>query len=185
MYPLLLGNGETQWMQVKVKGVQLGSGQAKGAIIYHKPVNLHSTQPMTAEIILESMTEGFYLLDNHLKVIYMNEIAEELLLCNRRNATGRELFDLFPEVVDTTIHYNYRGASKEQTVIEFVDYYGPLDKWFQIKACPLKKDGLSVYFQDVSERIKTEVQLTEFAYYDFLTRLPNRKLTIQKIQSFL
>lgn len=185
MYPFLLGNGETQWMEVKVKRIQLESDHAKGALVYHKPVTLHSTQPITAEIILESMTEGFCLLDNHLQVIYMNEIAEELLQCKRGNAAGQEFFSLFPEALDTDFSRHYRRALTEQTVIEFVDYYEPLDKWFQVKACPLAKGGLSVYFQDVSERKKAEAQLTDSAYYDYLTRLPNRKLIIQKTNSLM
>ncbi|WP_422124559.1 EAL domain-containing protein [Planococcus sp. X10-3] len=185
MYPFLLGNGETQWLQVKVKGVKFASGQVSGAIIHHKPLSLESTHPITAEIVLESMTEGFYLLDDHLQVIYMNEIAEEILEYKRGQATGWNLFTLFPEALETNFPLHYRRALTEQVIVEFVDYYEPLDKWFQVKACPLSKGGLSVYFQDVSEKKKTEVQLTEFAFYDYLTRLPNRKLIMQKIDSLL
>lgn len=184
MYPLLLGTGETQWMQIKIKSVKL-DGEAKGAIVYHKPLTLHANQPITAEIVLESMSEGFFLLDDQLQVIYMNEIAEELLECKRGNAAGRGLSNSFPEALDTNFSLHYKQALSKQSIVEFVDYYKPLDKWFQVKACPLAKGGLSIYFQDVSERKKTEVQLTEFAYYDYLTRLPNRKLITQKIQSLM
>ena len=185
MYPFLIGDGITQWMQVKIRGVKLAAGQARGAIIYHKPVSLDSLQSVSAEIVLESMTEGFFLVDDHLHMIYMNEIAEELLECKRRNAVGRELFTLFPEALETNFPFHYNRALTEQIIVEFVDYYKPLDKWFQVKACPLGKGGLSVYFQDVSERKKTEVQLTEFAYYDYLTRLPNRRVLLQRIHSLM
>ncbi|HSI66163.1 MAG TPA: EAL domain-containing protein [Planococcus sp. (in: firmicutes)] len=185
IYPFITGSGETQWLQVKIRGVKSASGQVTGAIVHHKPMTLHSAHPITAEIVLESMTEGFFLLDDHLQVIYMNEIAEEILEYKRGNAAGWNLFTLFPEALDTNFPHHYRRALTEQTIVEFVDYYKPLDKWFQVKACPLSKGGLSVYFQDVSEKKKTEVQLTEYAYYDYLTRLPNRKLIIQRIQSLL
>ncbi|HSI67620.1 MAG TPA: EAL domain-containing protein [Planococcus sp. (in: firmicutes)] len=184
MYPFLLGDGETQWLQVKVRGVDLGGDGARGAIIYHKPITLHSAETITAEIVLESMTDGFYLLDDDLHLIYMNEIAEEILGVKRGSAAGRGIFTIFPEASETFVHH-YKRALSEQNIVEFVDYYKPLDKWFQVKACPLSKGGLSVYFQDVSERKKTEAQLTEFAYYDYLTRLPNRKLIIQKIGSLV
>lgn len=184
MYPFLLGNGNTQWLQVKVRGVSLNSAQRRGAIIYHQPVSLDSSESITAEIVLESMTDGFYLLDDELNLIYMNDIAEGMLEVKRGSAAGRAIFSIFPEAQETFSHH-YQRALNEQNIIEFVDYYKPLDKWFQVKACPLSKGGLSVYFQDVSEQKKTEAQLTEFAYYDYLTRLPNRKLIIQKIQSLL
>lgn len=179
MYPFLLGDGEAQWMQVKVRGVKLASGHSNGAVISHKPITLHSTQPITAEIILESMTEGFCLLDDHLQMIYINEIAEELLQCKRGKAAGQGLFELFPEAIDTHFQHYYERALKEQIIVEFVDYYIPLNTWFQVKACPLKKGGLAVYFQDVSERKKTEAQLTESAFYDYLTGLSNRRSILQ------
>ncbi|HSI65785.1 MAG TPA: EAL domain-containing protein [Planococcus sp. (in: firmicutes)] len=183
--PFLLRNSETRWLEIKVRGIKPTVTQAQGAIIYHKPITLHTTQPITAETVLESMTEGFCLLDDDLQLIYVNEIGEELLQCKRGTAVGRELFDLFPEAIDTHFQKHYEYALKTQEIVEFVDYYKPLDTWFQVKAFPLKKGGLSLYFQDVSERIKTEAQLTEFAYYDYLTGLPNRKLMNQKIQSLL
>ncbi|WP_236610272.1 putative bifunctional diguanylate cyclase/phosphodiesterase [Planococcus halocryophilus] len=45
--------------------------------------------------------------------------------------------------------------------------------------------GLSVYFQDVSERKRTEVQLVESTYYDYLTGLPNRRLIIETAQALI
>lgn len=184
-YPLLLENDETQWLLVKAKSVKSSNGQPQGAIIYHKPISLHTIQPISAEIVLESMTEGFLLLDDDLQVIYMNEIAEDLLDSKRGPAVGHKLITLFPESIDTNFLQHYKRTLAEQTVMEFVDYYKPLDKWFQVKACPLDKGGLSVFFQDVSERKKTEDQLTEFALYDYLTGLPNRKVILKKIESLL
>ena len=179
--PFLLRKSETRWLEVKVRAIKRTATQAQGAIIYHKPITLHTTQPITAETVLESMTEGFCLLDDDLQLIYVNEIGEELLQCKRGIAIGREFFELFPEAIDTHFHTHYQYALKAQEVVEFVDYYKPLDTWFQVKACPLEKGGLSLYFQDVSERIKTEAQLTKFAYYDYLTGLPNRRLVHETI----
>lgn len=185
MYPLLLKDGETQWLEVKARGVKLASGVSRGAIIYHKSVTLHSLQPITAEIVLESMTDGFYLLNDHLQIIYINEIGEDLLQSKRGHIVGRGLLEGFPEAMGTPFHYQYERVLNEQIIIEFIDYYQPLDTWFQVKACPLKKGGLAVYFQDVSERKKTEAQLADSAFYDYLTRLPNRRLIIETTQALI
>lgn len=180
-----LKNGDVQLLRVKVWRVQGASGQSRGAIVYHKPLTLHSIQPITAEIILESMTEGFYLLDEHLNMMYINEIGEELLQCGDRKVAGQGLLDGFAEAVNTSFHLHYERALKEKVIIDFIDYYKPLDTWFQVKAYPLKKGGLAVYFQDVSERKKTEELLADSAYYDYLTGLPNRRLLRQKTRSLL
>lgn len=175
IFPFPLGNGDIQWFQVNVRGTKNSSGHSHGAIVKHKPITLHTTYPMTAETILESMKDGFYLLDDHLHIIYINEIAEKLLQCERENIIGRALLERFSEAVGTPFDYQYKHALKEKVVVEFVEYYKPLDTWFQVKVYPLKKGGLAVYFQDVSDRKKTEAQLAETAYYDYLTGLPNRR----------
>ncbi|RNF38811.1 EAL domain-containing protein [Planococcus salinus] len=187
VHPFLLGENETQWLQVKVRGISSASEDSNGAIIYHKPITPYSNslQPITAEIVLESMTEGFCLLDDSMKVIYLNDIAEELLQRKRESMMGRGFFDVFPEAVNTNFQRHYEHVLKKQEIVEFVDYYKPLDTWFQIKACPLKKGRLAIYFQDVSERKKTEAQLMESTFYDYLTGLPNRRLMIQKISSLM
>ena len=185
MYPLLLGNGDTQWLEVKVRRLEFSSGTSTEAIISHKPITLQAMEPITAEIILDSMTEGFCLLDDQFHLIYINEIAEKLLQSKRGLVMGRGLFEVFPETVGTYFHSHYQHALEEQAVVEFVDYYQPLDIWFKVKACPLKKGGLALYLQDVSERKKTEAQLAESANYDYLTGLPNRRLITQMTRSLL
>lgn len=184
-FPFSLQGGETQWLEVKFSKDALALGDSQGLIVHHKPITLHSAQTITAEIILESMTEGFYLLDDHLRFIYINEIGEELLQCKSEDIVGQGLLEGFAEAENTPFHYQYEIALKENVVIEFIDYYKPLDTWFQVKASPLQKGGLAVYFQDVSEWKKTQTQLAEFAYYDYLTRLPNRKLIIDTIQAMI
>ena len=183
--PFHTKEGVTQWFQTKVQEIKYVSGHTYGAIVSHTPVNPYSTEPITAEIILESMTEGFALLDDRLQIIYLNEIAEKLLQCKRRNVVGRGLLEWFPEAIGTSFHQNYEQALREQVVLEFIDYYEPLDTWFEMKVCPMKKGGLALYFQDVSERKKTEVQLVESTYYDYVTGLPNRRLLIQTARSLI
>ncbi|MGH2316371.1 EAL domain-containing protein [Planococcus sp. SE5232] len=175
IFPFPLGNGDIQWFQVNIRGTKDPSGHSHGAIVKHKPITLHATQPITAETILESMTDGFYLLDDHLHVIYINEIAEKLLKTERGSVVGRGLYERFSEAIGTAFDYQYKHALKEKVIIEFVEYYKPLDMWFQVKVYPLEEGSLAVYFQDVSDRKKIETQLAESAYFDYLTGLPNRR----------
>ncbi|ANU09498.1 GGDEF domain-containing protein [Planococcus antarcticus DSM 14505] len=175
----LMKDGVIHWFQTKMKGIKDASGHTYGVIVSHKSVSPYSIQPITAEIVLETMTEGFILLDDQLQIIYVNEIAEKLFQYQRRNVVGRDLVEWFPEVAGTSFYQNYQQALREKVVLEFIDYYKPLDIWFEMKVCPLKKGGLALYFQDVSERKKTEVQLVESTYYDYLTGLPNRRLIIE------
>lgn len=181
LFPFILADGSTQWFQVKVRGVKDTSDHLQGAVVHHSPVTLHTTQPISAELILESMTEGFYLLDEHMNFIYLNEIGEKLLQCRQEDVIGEPLLDNFNEIIDRPFLYHYERALKEKTVFEFIDYYKPLDTWFQVKAYPLKKGGLAVYFQDVTERKLAEAKLADSAFYDYLTGLPNHRLLAKKV----
>ncbi|PSL40231.1 diguanylate cyclase (GGDEF)-like protein [Planomicrobium soli] len=185
LYPLLLKNGETQWLSVKVRAIKLLSTGTCGAIIYQKPVSLHDIEPLTAESILESMTDGFVLLNDQFQFYYVNEIAEVMFRIKRESIVGIGLFDAFPEAVGTPFHQTYEKAMKEQITIEFMDYYEPLNTWLQVKVCPLKNGGLALYFQDVSKLKKIEAKLSDSVNYDYLTGLPNRRHLSIKANSFI
>lgn len=185
LYPFTLPDGSVQWFQVKVRGYKGTTENKMGAIVYHSPVSLHTTEPISAELILESMTEGFYLLDEGLHLMYINEIGEKLLQCRQQDVIGKKIWDYFNEAINTSFHYHYERALRENTIIQFIDYYKPLDTWFQVKAYPLSKGGLAVYFQDVSEQKIAESKLAESAYYDYLTGLPNHRSLTLKVHSFI
>lgn len=182
-YPFHLSSGGTQWMQIKAKRIQLAADFSYGAVIYHKAAPLHDTQEITAEIVLESMTDGFALLSDEFRIIYLNEIAENLLNCKRQDVVDTPLEHWFPAASGASFHAAFEAALSGQTVVELVDYYSPLDTWYQVKACPLKKGGLAIYFQDISEKKQTESQLMAYANYDYLTGLPNRRSIIELMEA--
>ncbi|MTD31023.1 bifunctional diguanylate cyclase/phosphodiesterase [Planomicrobium sp. YIM 101495] len=185
MYPFLLKNGEIQWLSVKVRGIRLSSDGSHGVVIYRKKASLHDIEPITAESVLESMTDGFALLNNQFQFHYINEIAESMFRTTREKVVGTSLFDVFPEAVDSSFHHTYKKAMAEQRIIEFVDYYQPLGVWFHIKVAPLKKGGFALYFQDVSDQKRVEEQLLESVNYDYLTGMPNRCLLTMKSNALI
>lgn len=185
IYPFLLQNGKKQWLSVKVRKIKLVSSDSYGALISHKPISLHDIEPITAEHVLESMTDGFALMNDKFQLNYINEIAEQLFSVKREDVIGLGLFDFFPEAEGSSFHQAYERAMNEQVVIEFEDYYHPLGTWYQIKVCPLKKGGIALYFKDVSEQKKIEKQLSVSVYYDHLTDLPNRLFLMEKTRSLM
>ena len=50
---------------------------------------------------------------------------------------------------------NYRGAMESGEPSSFEQYYPPLDAWFDVRATP-SEDGLSVYFHDITDRVRAE-----------------------------
>ena len=107
--------------------------------------------------IFESMTDAFLALDSEWRVTYTNGEAERLLHRTRDELFGKVFWEEFPETVDATFGRAYRRAMHDLAPVTVVDYYSPLDRWFEVRAIPSRSgDSLSIYFQDVTERRAAE-----------------------------
>lgn len=113
--------------------------------------------------ILESITDGFVAFDPEWNIIYINPRAKALvrpLHSSGESLVGRNHWEAFPESLGTPIEENYRRAMREQVTVQFEVFYPPLNSWFDIRAYP-SPHGLSVYFQDVTERRHSADSLRE------------------------
>ena len=108
--------------------------------------------------ILESITDAFVALDADWTFTYVNAHAEALLERSREELLGNTIWDEFPEAVGSTFQDKYETAVEENRTVEFLEYYPPLDRWLEVKAFPFE-DGLSVYFDDVTDRVTAERNL--------------------------
>ncbi|BAZ12295.1 PAS/PAC sensor hybrid histidine kinase [Calothrix sp. NIES-4071] len=108
--------------------------------------------------IFESITDGFFALDNNWCFSYLNKQAESLLQRKRSELLGQNLWSAFPDAVDSKFYHEYRCAVTERISVEFEEFYQPLNAWFAVHAYP-SADGLSVYFQDITKRKLAEEQL--------------------------
>jgi len=108
--------------------------------------------------ILESITDAFLVLDKEWRCTHVNPQAEEILAPlkkSRSNLLGKSYWEEFPDLVGTAVEKNFRRAVAEKVKVEFEIFYPPLGSWLQIRAYPAR-DGLSVYFVDVTERKQDE-----------------------------
>jgi PAS domain S-box-containing protein len=110
--------------------------------------------------ILESITDAFFALDHDWRFTYLNRQAELLLQRKREELLGQVIWDEFPEAVHSTFYCEYQRAVAEQVTVEFEAFYPPLNQWFEVHAYPAK-DGLSVYFRNISQRKAVEQTLHE------------------------
>ena len=118
----------------------------------HREVSEHRRR------ILESITDAFVALDDDWTFTYVNAQAEAFLDRSRAALLGNNLWDEFPEAIGSTFQDKYETAIREQTTVEFVEHYAPLDRWFEVKAFPFE-GGLSIYFDDVTDRLEAEENL--------------------------
>jgi len=131
-------------------------------LLAHKQtVNAQSEAARTRiDNLLESITDGFFALDKKWRFTYINGQAERLLQKNQYELLGKNIWKVFPEIISTTFDCEYHRAILEQVSVEFEEFYPPLNCWLKVHAYPAK-DGLSVYFQDITERRQTAEALRE------------------------
>jgi len=113
------------------------------------------------ESVLTSIRDAVYALDNDWRFTFLNTQAEELLERKAEDLIGRNVWEEFPEAVDTVLFRKYHKALEENVDVEFQFYYPPLKRWFEVRAFPQEEGGLTVYFQDVSNWIAQEEQLRQ------------------------
>jgi PAS domain S-box-containing protein len=110
-----------------------------------------------ASLILESVTDAFFSLDREFRFSYMNATARRLL--QRSDLVGKHIWTEFPAARGTNFERAYVRAMHEGERTDFVEHYpAPLDRWYEVRAYP-SPEGVSVYFQDITER-----RLAEDAY---------------------
>lgn len=115
-----------------------------------------STQAVTN--ILGSLGDAFFSLNHQWQFTYVNAKAGSLLKRQEADLLGQNIWDEFPEAIDSTFYSAYHRAMAENLPVAFEAYYPPLETWFEVHAYPFE-DGLSVDFRDINDRKRTETDL--------------------------
>ncbi len=110
--------------------------------------------------ILESIGDAFFSTDLEWTVTHWNRQAETLLGTPRELIVGKNLWEVFSDVIDTIFYKNYHKALETGMNISFEAFYEGVKKWFDVTAYPSVR-GLSIYFRDITERKKGEQALNE------------------------
>jgi PAS domain S-box-containing protein len=109
--------------------------------------------------ILDSIRDGFVALDSEWRFTHVNAQAERINGMRREDHLGKSQWELFPATRGTVLEHEWRRAVAEQVAVQFEFYYEPWDSWFQNKAYPTKDGGLSVFYQDITARKRSEEAL--------------------------
>ena len=101
--------------------------------------------------ILERISDAFVSLDSEWRYTHVNEKAGKLLGRRPEDLIGKHIWTVFPEGIGQKFHDAYHQAMREQKPVHLEDFYPPWNRWFENRIYP-SKDGLSIFFTDVTER---------------------------------
>ncbi len=124
---------------------------------------------------LESMSDGFLLLDRDWTILFVNVVGEKLLERERGELVGQSIWEAYPEAVGTTVELEFKRARETGHPTSFVEYFPPLERWFNSRVFP-SDDGLAIYFRDFTaeredrNRLREQAELLDRAQDAILVR---------------
>lgn len=111
--------------------------------------------------LLESITDGFCLLDRDWTIRYLNTRGAAMLAPQHApgaSLMGKNLWQACPDLLGTELETQYRRAMAQQHSCSFELLYPPLGRWLEVRIFP-SSEGLTTYIQDISQRKAAEENL--------------------------
>ncbi|MBI2863903.1 MAG: PAS domain S-box protein [Chloroflexi bacterium] len=165
--------GEIRWIMETVAPIHYGGGRAalghfmdvtERKRAEEERAHLLREQAARAEAeaarrqvadILESITDAFVAVDREGRFTYVNEEAGRLLHRNPVDLVGKHGAEELPGALGSQLLEQCRAAISEQASVEFQFFHSPFNAWLEVRAYR-SKDGLSVYFRDITDRKRAE-----------------------------
>jgi PAS domain S-box-containing protein len=115
-----------------------------------------------ARAIVESINDGFVVLDRRWRYRYLNDRVAQLARRRPKDLLGRSIWQIFPELVGTTFETEARRAVSDDTPRRFEFFHPPLGGWADIQMYA-SGEGLVVYFRDIATQKEAQVIASRLA----------------------
>jgi len=113
---------------------------------------------------LENMTDGFVSLDKNWIYTYVNKNAAKIFNKDKpEDLIGKHIWTEYPEGIGQPFYKAYYKAIETGEPIVIEEYYEPWNRWFENRIIP-SEQGLSIFFQDITERKFADKALEESNY---------------------
>jgi diguanylate cyclase (GGDEF)-like protein/PAS domain S-box-containing protein len=128
------------------------------SLLVETPLSVVASDGSLVAEILESTTDGVFMLDFEWRFIYLNAHARNLI------GTGKELlgtnvWDQFPEATKLLFWEQYHRTMEERVPSKFAACYPePLNACYEVHSYPTTQ-GISVFFRDITKQNEEEERL--------------------------
>jgi len=156
-------DGTVTWFAHEVIKIR----DAAGAVQWFEGIMLDITARKQAEYdlidlnrrtfeTLENMLEGCFVLDGAGTTVYVNPSAARLLRKSREELIGRDVFEVFPDAVETVFYEGFQRVRADRVARHVEGYSPPINRWLRAHMSS-SGDGFAVLFEDVTDRHEREV----------------------------
>jgi PAS domain S-box-containing protein len=128
-------------------------------ITAQKKIELELIRQKTAiDNLLETMVDGFFMLDENLCYTYVNEKIQTILGKSEESLIGKHIWTVFPEAVGSVTYHAIVTSFREQKYICNEDFFAPLQLWQENRVYP-SSGGISMFIRDITKQKKEEGRL--------------------------
>ncbi len=149
-----LGRQIINQMELRINLTKLKRAQIKNKQVEAK---LRSSDEQIVNF-LEGMSDAFFALDTDWRFSYVNYKAAQYLQRAPEKLFGKNFWEEFPDLINSVFYDQYHKAVAKQVGVIFEKYYRPLKVWWEVRVFP-GRDGISVFFHDITKRKKMESAL--------------------------
>jgi PAS domain S-box-containing protein len=166
------GDGKKSYLISVINYVRDTNRRLTGIMILHKDITEAKEAALEKEKIewqlqqysqqisgiLESITDGFFVIDQQFKVQLWNHEAERITRIPAIDIVGKSIWEKLPEWADTDIGQAFHKAFKKKMTVTLEQYHERSDHWLEMSLYP-SDQGMFAYFRDVTFRKKQEALL--------------------------
>ncbi|HEX2852544.1 MAG TPA: chemotaxis protein CheB [Opitutaceae bacterium] len=165
-------DGTALWTSVSTSPLREEDGAVVGAVVMVQDINqrkltelaLRQSEGRVARI-LESITDSFYVVDAEWVFTDMNAAARRVFKSqgiDPASLLGKNFWtEAFPDTRGTRLEVEYRRAMRDRVAGEFDYFYAAWQRWFSLRVFPIEEGGITIYFQDITERKLADTALLQ------------------------
>jgi len=105
------------------------------------------------QIVFNRINDAMVSIDTDWRYTFLNEAALATHPLGRNETIGKVIWDVHPEMKDTIFWDKYHHAMQTGEVLEFEQFYQPMNKCFFVKIYP-SHDGLTIFYRDITAQKK-------------------------------
>jgi PAS domain S-box-containing protein len=166
------GDGKKSYLISVISYVRDSNRRLTGIMIHHKDITEAREAALEKEKvecqlqqysqqisgILESITDGFFVIDHQFTVQLWNHEAERITNISAIDIVGKPIWEKLPEWANTEIGQSFDKAFKKKMTVTLEQYHERSDHWLEMSLYP-SDQGMFAYFRDVTLRKKQEALL--------------------------
>lgn len=120
--------------------------------------------------VIESITDGFIALSKDWRFTYFNKNLFWPIHKKAKDALGKNIWEMFPELVDTVLYKQCHKVMLERIPVHFEYHSGYNDYWYEIVSYP-DEEGICCLVKDITEKKKYEKELKRLSGLELIGQM--------------